>query len=166
MENRVLETNADEKRQYIIDNYKDLIPDIEEYIYDRKNPKFDYSFLSNNMKETNIQRRYADLANIIVDVRNNTAATNFYSNSINKTDNKYSNETKKLVKLLLGKGWSNNEIAYEIEKIYGSGSITWHKTLEKEQTITSIFAKNLLKVSCAFLTYKFGKSMIKKIKLK
>jgi hypothetical protein len=158
--------SVEEKRQYIIDNYKNLIPDIEQYIYERKNPNFDYSFLSNNLKEKNIQRRYADLANIIVDIRNNTAATNYYSNSINKTDNKYSNETKKLVKHLLSKGWSNNEIAYEIEKIYGSGSITWHKTLEKEQTVSSIFAMNLLKVSCAYLTYKLGKSMIKKFKLK
>ena len=158
--------SVEEKRQYIIDNYKDLIPDIEQYIYERKNPNFDYSFLSNNLKVQNVQRRYADLSNIIVDIRNNTAATNFYSNSINKTDNKYSNETKKLVKHLLGKGWSNNEIAYEIEKIYGSGSITWHKTLEKEPTVSSIFAKNLLKVSCAYLTYKIGKSMIKKLKLK
>jgi uncharacterized protein (UPF0305 family) len=157
------ETNTienEERRQYIIDNYKEFIPDIEDYIYERKNPKFDYRFLSRKYKEERLQKRYNELSNIIVDIRNNTSATNYYSNSINKTDNRFSNETKKMVRHLLSKGWSNNEIAYEMEKIYGTGVVSYYTGLEKEPTVGSILFYSGLKLFSIYLAYRTGKNLI------
>ncbi len=154
----------DIRRQEIISNYKDYMPDIEDVIYERKNKKFDFSFFYANYIKADIESRFNDLAKITIDIRNNTKPTTFYSNSISKTDNKLSNETKKIIKRLLAKGWTNNEIAYEIEKIYGSGSITYNSSLvnDTKRSYLSI-ALNIFQV---FLVYKLGKYFLFRIKNK
>src|SRR5690349_14664598 len=96
--------NSEKKRKEIIKNYKDLIPDIENYIYSKKTPTFDYKFLYREHKNKNTQQKYINLSRMIADIRNNTEPTSDLSNTIIKTDNKFSNETKKLVKHLLAKG--------------------------------------------------------------
>jgi len=162
-ERKVNNTNEnEERRQYIIDNYNEFIPDIQEYIYERNYPKFDYRFLSKKYKEERLQKRYNELSNIIVDIRNNTSATNYYSNSINKTDNRFSNETKKIVRHLLSKGWSNNEIAFELEKVYGTGVISYYIGLEKEPTVGSILFYSSLKLLGIYMSYRIGKNFLQK----
>jgi hypothetical protein len=44
-----------------------------------------------------------------------------------------------------------------LEKVYGSGIISWYTGLETEPTVGSIFAQSGLKLFSLFLTYKMGK---------
>ena len=154
--------NNENRRRYIIEKYKEYIPDIEDHVYSNRKPKFDFGFIAKEDRSKRILHRFNELSNIIVDIRNNTTATNYYSNSINKTDNKYSNETKKMVKHLLSKGWTNNEIAYEIEKVYGSGAITYYYGLEPEPTISSILAYSAFKLFYTYFCYRLGKGLVTK----
>jgi len=152
------------RRKEILSNYKDFMPDIEDNIYKRNNKKFDFSFFYYNYIKADIESRFNDLAKITIDIRNNTKPTTFYSNSISKTDNKLSNETKRMIKRLLAKGWTNNEIAYEMEKIYGSGTITYNSSLvnDTKRSYLSI-ALNIFQV---FLVYKIGKYFLFRMKIK
>ncbi len=152
------------RRKELIENYKEFMPDIEDFIYSGRRKKFDFSFLYYNFVKSDIERRFNELAKITIDIRNNTKPTTFYSNSISKTDNKLSNETKMMIKHLLAKGWTNNEIAYEMEKIYGSGSITYNSGLV-DDTKRSYFgiALNIFQI---FMVYKFGKYFLFRIKNK
>lgn len=151
-------------RKEVMENYKELMPDIEDVIYSRQKKKFDYSFLYYNYLKTDIEKRFNELAKITIDIRNNTKPTTFYSNSISKTDNKFSNETKRMIKHLLAKGWSNNEIAYEMEKIYGSGSITYNSGLV-DDTKRSYFGI-VFNVFQIIMVYKVGKFCLLRIKNK
>jgi hypothetical protein len=147
----------EEKRRLIVENYKEFMPDIENVIYGRRNENKvpDYSFLYRDFKNVIVQQKFNDLANVIVDIRNNTKPTTYYSNSISKSDNRLSNETKRMVKHLLAKGWSETEVAYEIEKIFGSGTVTYYGPLTNETKFS--FTKVSLTILNLFLVYKIGK---------
>lgn len=164
MENNILsqrQTSPAEKneirRKYIVDNYQEYIPDIDNFINERKRGYYDYSMYAKEFKKKILQDKFNSLSAIVVDIRNNTSPTTYYSNSINKTDNRYSNETKKLVKHLLAKGWSNNEIAYEMEKIYGSGIVSYHSGLVDDTPITHKMVYYAFNILGYCMLYKIGK---------
>jgi hypothetical protein len=135
MESKTKYIENEERRKYIIDNYKELIPDIEDYVLGRRNEnkRHDYRYLYYDVKQNLFNQRYAVLASTLVDIRNNTDPVSPESNTIVKTDNKFSNETKKMVKMLLAKGWTVNEIIYEMEKVYGSGIVSWDNKLQRQK---------------------------------
>jgi hypothetical protein len=116
------ETNEN-LRKYIIENYKDLIPDIEQHIYKKKTKQFNYAHIGREHIQKIRDMRYQRLVTTVVDIRNNADPVSPESNTIIKSDNNYSNETKRLIKILVSKGWSYDEIAFEMERIYGMGSI-------------------------------------------
>jgi hypothetical protein len=156
--------NMEKRRKEIVDNYKHFMPDIEDHIYGRRNKKLDFSFLYHNHVKSSIETRFNELAKITIDIRNNTKPTTFYSNSISKTDNRFSNETKKMIKHLLAKGWTNNEIAYEMEKIYGSGSITYNSGLVDDSKTS--YSGIALCAFQLFVMFKVGKYFLSRIKNK
>jgi len=156
--------NIENRRNEIIENYKIFMPDIEDHVYGRRNKKLDFSFLYHNHVKSSIETRFNELSKITIDIRNNTKPTTFYSNSISKTDNRFSNETKKMIKHLLAKGWTNNEIAYEMEKIYGSGSITYNSALVNDSKTS--YGGIALGVFQFFVMFKLGKYFLSRIKNK
>lgn len=119
-----------ERRQNIIENYKNLIPDIEDFIYSKRNNMFNFDEYVEKIKSHLRIKRNRDLIQSIVDLRNNNDATTVDSNTLFQTDNKYSNEMKKMVKILTSKGYNYNEVVYEFEKIFGSGIITTTEFIE------------------------------------
>jgi len=147
------------RRNYIINNYKEFIPDIEKYIYEKSNRNFDYTDIGHEYKRKIISEKFNVLSNIVVDIRNNTSPTTYYSNSISRTDNKYSNETKNMVKGLLAKGWSNNEVAYELEKIYGTGIISYNDGLVDDTPYSSKITIISLKIMFLYIGYRMWKFM-------
>jgi hypothetical protein len=114
--------NISKREEFLID-YQDLIPDIRNYAAKKEKGQIDLSFLGKEIREEIISSRVRRLFFSIVDIRNNNSPTSLESNSIIKTDNKFSNETKKMVKILLSKGISNMDIGYEMSNIYGSSTI-------------------------------------------
>lgn len=111
-------------RLSIIEDYRKLIADIDNYVYERRTPKFDYKELYSDYKLSKMKADYNTLIRMIADIRNNETVVSAESNTLFNTDNKYSNETKRMIKHLLSKGWSVDEICYETEKIYGAGRIS------------------------------------------
>jgi len=110
-------------RDELIDNYKEIIPDIKEYCEFKGKGKVNFNFINKDIKEGLVSDRIRKLFFSIVDIRNNNSPTSTESNSIVKTDNKYSNETKKYVRILLSKGLSSNEIGYEMINLYGYSAL-------------------------------------------
>jgi hypothetical protein len=163
---RKLEANKkyDNLRLNLANNYRDLIPDIDNHIYGYQNPDFDFRFLARDYSLIMNNKRFNDLSKIILDIRNNNTPTSAYSNSISNTDNKFSNETKKMCKLLLAKGWTNNEVAYELEKVYGSGAILYYKGIEPEPTLSTYFYRFCFKIISFYGFYKFIRFTFKKIR--
>lgn len=145
----------DKRREYIINNYKHLIPDINDYVYERKNNVFDYRFLNRSFKEKEINNHYSDLAKVVVDIRNNVEPTGPESNTIYKTDNKFSNETKVLIKHLLSKGWRKQDVITELEKIYGGGIMTQDIIWEAPKLQLLIFYS--VNIMAIYLAFKVGK---------
>lgn len=111
------------EREEMIENYKDIIPDIKEYCEFKSKRKVDFNFINKDVKESIISNRIRKLFFSIVDIRNNNSPTSTESNAIIKTDNKFSNETKKYVRILLSKGLSTNEIGFEMINLYGYSAI-------------------------------------------
>jgi hypothetical protein len=116
------ETN-EKLRKFIIENYKENIPDIEQHIYRKKYKQMDYSGLSKQMLQKVFDIRYQRVISTVIDIRNNSDPISPESNTIIKSDNTYSNETKRMIKVLIAKGWTYDEIAFEMERIYGMGTI-------------------------------------------
>jgi hypothetical protein len=154
----------DDIRADIANNYRDLIPDIDRHIYGYLTPDFDYKFLSTEYSIKMNNERYNSLSKILLDIRNNTTPTSAYSNSISNTDNKFSNETKKMLKTLLSKGWTNNEIAYEMEKVYGSGAVLYYIGLEPEPTISTYFFRFCFKIFNLYGLYRLSLLGLKKFR--
>ena len=105
----------------IIANNKKHIPNIENFFLQKY--VVDMRKYTNYMTKSTFAAKYKAVAQSVVDIRNNSDPVSEDSNTVDKTDNKFSNETKKMIKILLSKGWSAEEIALEMERIYGSGSI-------------------------------------------
>jgi hypothetical protein len=118
------EDNTNEKiRKYIIDNYKPHIPDIEQHVNKNKTKQINFNYLGDELIQGVVSTRYQRLLYTIIDVRNNSDPIAPESNTIIKSDNNYANETKRMVRILISKGWSYDEIAFEMERIYGMGTI-------------------------------------------
>jgi hypothetical protein len=146
---------TDEKRQFIIDNYKELIPDMDKYVNERKNPIFDFKILYQNHKLKKMKSDYNKIIRMIADIRNNEPMISAESNTLFNTDNKYSNECKRYIKNLLAKGWNINEVTAEIEKVYGAGRIT--KPHELTPNNSYIIFDLIIMGSFFFFAYKIGK---------
>jgi len=111
------------ERDELIENYKDIIPDIKEYCEFKAKGKVNFNFINKDIKESLISNRIRKLFFSIVDIRNNNSPTSTESNAIVKTDNKFSNETKKYVRILLSKGLTANEIGYDMINLYGYSAL-------------------------------------------
>ncbi len=144
----------EQRRNYIIENYKEFIPDIESKIYEKQSGRFDYSLFCHEYKNKIITAKFNQISQIIIDIRNNTTPSTYYSNSISKTDNKFSNETKLLIRALLAKGWTNNQIAYEMEKVYGHGVVSYHTGLIDDTPWSSMLVLYAVKFTSAYLLFR------------
>jgi hypothetical protein len=135
--------NNEEIRKYIIENYKDQIPDIENHIYHRRDKVADFSHIVNSAQVNPIFETYKNLVFSIIDIRNNSDPISPESNTIIKSDNNFANETKAMVKILLAKGWNYDDVAFEMERIYGQGIISrkgfFEKTPIKEYLICTTY---------------------------
>ena len=123
-----------ESKEEIIDNYSDMIPDLRDYIEFKQKGLVNFNFINKEIREELISNRVKNLYFSIIDIRNNNSPTSIESNTIIKTDNKFSNETKRLVKTLVSKGISTNEIGYEMNYLYGNSTICSKKYQENIPT--------------------------------
>jgi hypothetical protein len=121
----------EERRRELIENYREFMPDIEDRVYSRQKVGSDFSSLYAEYRLKYLKVKFMDLSRCIIDIRNNSDVTSYDSNTVCKTDNKYSNETKKMIKILLSKGFNTNQTLYELEKVYGSGILTQQECLEE-----------------------------------
>jgi hypothetical protein len=103
---------------YLIENYKNNIRYRKSHLQ-KKNKQ-----MNNELIHKPFSSRYQRLSFTIIDIRNNSDPITSESNTIIKSDNTYSNETKKLVKVLISKNWTYDEIAFEMERICRMGTIT------------------------------------------
>lgn len=111
-------------KQEIIEEYKDIVPDIKEFSEFKLKGHVDFKFIRKDIRDNLISQRIRRLFFSIVDIRNNNSPTSIESNVIIKTDNKFSNETKKNVRTLISKGLTNNDIGYEMIYLYGYSSLS------------------------------------------
>lgn len=155
-----------ERRKRIIENYKYYLPHIESFIFFQTNRNHKFSLLTDQLKELNNMDENLKLNKTIVDIRNNLEAVSPESNCVMKSDNKFSNETKNFIKILLRKGWSYNEIVHELERIYGSGILSTTEHIEKpflhERIINGggLFLGTLIGFKLTFKCLKFLKRFI------
>lgn len=110
--------NNSHREEFLL-NYEELIPDIKEFCEYKSKGKVDYSFINKEKRENRISNNLRNLFFSIVDIRNNNSPTSTESNAIVKTDNKFSNETKRHVRYLLSKNLTTNQIGYEMINLYG-----------------------------------------------
>lgn len=120
------------QREEFFLNYQDFIPDIKEYCEYKSKGKVDYSFINKEKREHIISNNIRNLFFSVVDIRNNNSPTSTESNAIVKTDNKFSNETKRHVRNLLTKNLTPNQIGYEMINLYGYSAMC--STLYQENT--------------------------------
>ena len=152
----VKNSNTYSKREDYIKEYQDLIPDIRNFADRKEKGQIDLSFLGKEIRDNMTSLRVRNLFFSIVDIRNNNSPTSTESNSIVKTDNKFSNETKKLVRTLLSKGLSNMEIGYEITNIYGSSAICSKMYHEKVPLIDKLKHNFCMLFEFSFIGISFG----------
>jgi hypothetical protein len=152
--------NNENIRKYIVDNYIDQIPDIEYHIYQRRDKRIDFSFLGMDSNINPIYTRYQNLVFTIIDIRNNSDPVSPESNTIIKSDNNYANETKRMVKVLLAKGWSYDEVAFEMERIYGQGIISRNGLFELNPIKEYLICATYLTIS-GYLFYRVSKPIIR-----
>jgi len=126
-----LQTQHQMRRDKFIENYKFHLPFIQDFIYypTKRNHKF--SFLTDQLRDIDNIENSFKLFKTIVDIRNNNEPTSPESNCLMKSDNKFSNEMKNHISVLVRKGWRYNEVVYEIERIYGSGILSSTEYFEK-----------------------------------
>jgi hypothetical protein len=120
----LLITQHHERRQKIIETYKFHLPHIESFIFFQTLRNHKFSVLTDQIKELNNMDESLKLNKTIIDIRNNLEAVSPESNCVLKSDNRYSNEIKSFIKILLRKGWSYDEVVHELERIYGTGILS------------------------------------------
>lgn len=149
-------------REELIENYKEIIPDIKEYCEFKAKGKVNFNFINKEIKESLTSNRIRKLFFSIVDIRNNNSPTSTESNAIVKTDNKFSNETKKHVRTLLSKGLTSNEIGYEMTNLYGYSALC--STMYQENVpVIDIFKYSFCLLSEAALIFFSLKFTVKKM---
>ncbi len=135
----------EERRMRIIEYHKDDIPYLEDAIYKhRPFDRDDYKMMAAGFLQKQKQNDFRNLLTSINDIRNNTTPVSDVSNTIKNFDNKYSNEIKQKIKILLDKGYSYNETVFELEKVYGTGMLTTKSFVEKKPFWETFFVRGFL----------------------
>jgi len=156
---------GEDKKKKIIDLYKKDIPYLEDILEISEQPPEleDYSYIGKSFLLRNKDITFKNFIYSVNDIRNNIAPVSDTSNTIKNSDNRYSNELKSIGKRLIHKGYSYDDIIFELDKIYGNGIVTSNKYFEKDYKFQTnfcnlfFFSLTSITLGCCYKIYKIIK---------
>jgi hypothetical protein len=127
---RLAETNIlrikeeqNRKRQNVIEYYQEFLPHIKDYINWVNITPGPVPLLAQIIRQNDHQIIYKVFSQTMLDFRFHKGPVEVSALSLYQTDNHTNNEIKNIARNLIRKGWKYKDVAFELERIYGSGVI-------------------------------------------